>query len=110
MSVALIHTEAPIMKWSLGVKEADGYLHRRDLAPGTGNIRTLADGSIIFTYVCPCGCGAVTFVGIEKDGDVRAASWRWDGNTESPTLSPSLQQHSACRWHGFMQAGQFINA
>lgn len=110
MGVAMIQTDAPIMKWALGTKEADGYLHRRDLAPGTANIRTLDDGHTIFTYVCPCGCGAVTFVGIEVDPDASRHEWKWDGNKEKPTLEPSLQQNSACRWHGFMRDGQFVVA
>ena len=49
MGVPMIQTDEPIMKWAKGVKEADGYLHRRDLAPGSANIRKLDDGNHIFT-------------------------------------------------------------
>lgn len=108
MSVPLTLTDEEIDEEARGTRGADSYLYRRDLAPGTGNIRTLDDDSIIFTYVCPCGCGAVTFVEIATNpvGHV----WKWNGNKEKPTLSPSLQQHSACRWHGFVRRGQFEKA
>ncbi len=108
--VPMVKTDEPIMNYSRGVKEADGYLHRRDLLPGTASVRTLEDGHTLFTWVCPCGCGAVSFVGIEISPDASKHEWGWDGDKEKPTLTPSLQQNSACRWHGFMTDGLFINA
>lgn len=106
MGLPITWTDERIMDWSKGPKEADGYLHRRDLAPGTASIKTLPDYSTIFTFVCPCGCGAVTFVGIVMDDD--GHRWKWNGDRIAPTLTPSLQTHSACRWHGFVTAGEFV--
>lgn len=39
---------------------------------------------------------------IGKNGGPR---WQWDGNRESPTLSPSL--HCIGHWHGFLRNGRF---
>lgn len=36
------------------------------------------------------------------------AQWSWDGNEAAPTLSPSL--HAVGIWHGFVRAGQLIEA
>jgi hypothetical protein len=35
-------------------------------------------------------------------------SWQWDGNRESPTLSPSVWTHG--HWHGFIRNGEMIEA
>jgi oligoribonuclease NrnB/cAMP/cGMP phosphodiesterase (DHH superfamily) len=37
------------------------------------------------------------------------AMWRWDGNTESPTLTPSILHHSKPEWHGWMTEGELIS-
>jgi hypothetical protein len=38
--------------------------------------------------------------------------WEWDGNKESPTLSPSILVESVPNWndgwHGFLRAGKLI--
>lgn len=34
--------------------------------------------------------------------------WIWDGNETAPTLTPSIANVGG--WHGFMQAGQMVNA
>jgi uncharacterized protein DUF6527 len=86
----------------------DGILMRPDLAPGTSEWLNGQDGKIAaLNYVCPCGCGTVGCVpvkiGIAKD------SWNWDGNLLKPTLTPSIQKHSPCRWHGYLTAGVFKN-
>jgi hypothetical protein len=33
--------------------------------------------------------------------------WGWDGNTEKPTLVPSI--HALEHWHGFMTNGQLVS-
>lgn len=30
--------------------------------------------------------------------------WGWDGNTEAPTLTPSI--HDQNHWHGYLKAGR----
>lgn len=34
-------------------------------------------------------------------------SWKWDGDEVKPTLTPSIQKLSGCRWHGWLQGGVF---
>lgn len=83
--------------------------------PGSYRFTKMPDGSegvygIIFK--CPCGCGSVfggRFVG--------ANPWTWDGNRDSPTVTPSFgcgKSHEAqsvgpdgFHWHGFLTAGVF---
>jgi hypothetical protein len=67
-------------------------------------------------YGCPCGCGAVhgAYFG-NMPGHTHP--WSWDGNTESPTINPSLGLNVSHRnevgpdgryhWHGFLRNGVF---
>jgi len=40
--------------------------------------------------------------------------WKWDGNVDTPTLSPSILVHAreniTVGWHGFMRAGILVDA
>lgn len=54
-------------------------------------------------YVCPCGCNSEGFLGFR--GLVDPPSWEFDGNTEKPTLSPSIRRLTGCKWHGFLRNG-----
>jgi hypothetical protein len=69
---------------------------------------TFDDGSVIYGmhFRCPCGCGSVDYVPIAP-GDKKDHAWQWDGNRESPTLSPSLLRYTPCAWHGFMHGGKW---
>ncbi len=53
-------------------------------------------------YVCPCGCGRESFLPIAGEGRPR---WRWDGNREQPTLTPSVRRTESCFFHGYFAAG-----
>lgn len=79
--------------------DADG------LAPGSFEYFTNSAGrfpaGMLFT--CPCGCGMLNAIDFKPHD---SPSWRWDGNIEQPTLTPSLnisQEH----WHGFLTGGEF---
>jgi Family of unknown function (DUF6527) len=41
-----------------------------------------------------------------KNGGV--AQWKWDGNKEAPTFSPSINC-GGCGWHGFIEKGRCVN-
>lgn len=43
----------------------------------------------------------------QLDGKSDEQAWRWDGNLEQPTLTPSIQKMNGCRWHGYLVGGQF---
>lgn len=53
------------------------------------------------------GIGALIAVAPEKLAN--GASWRWDGDRERPTLTPSING-GAGAWHGWVQAGVMIDA
>jgi hypothetical protein len=52
-------------------------------------------------YQCPCGCKNVGVLPFKPSPD--RASWGWDGNTEAPTLTPSVWDKG--HWHGWLRAG-----
>jgi len=70
-----------------------------DMAPG--DYRFLDDHLI---YQCPCGCGQVRSLPISQ-GPKRPHFWSWDGNTDLPTVAPSIRIVGSCKWHGFLQDG-----
>jgi hypothetical protein len=41
----------------------------------------------------------------------QAASWRWDGNREAPTLTPSILHDDGVggAWHGYMTKGELVS-
>ncbi len=47
-------------------------------------------------------------VHINANGVPKLEVWQWDGDWEAPTLSPSIQRHGACNWHGHLRAGKFV--
>lgn len=60
-------------------------------------------------FLCPCGCkdtGSVKFDVVPRvPGDDQR--WRWNGNREKPTLTPSINKTWGCRWHGYLTDGEF---
>lgn len=66
-------------------------------------------------FGCPCGCGELKSVGFRP----RAArpSWEWDGNVQTPTLSPSINilqfdnagNRAGEHWHGWLRNGEFLS-
>lgn len=67
-------------------------------------------------FGCPCGCGELRSVGFDTHESARPR-WHWDGNRDTPTLTPSLwiKQRDAAgndvgdHWHGFLTAGEFVS-
>ena len=62
-------------------------------------------------FRCPCGCGDLS--GIEFDNvppkpPRDTHRWHWNGNRETPTLTPSLHKTDGCGWHGFLTNGEFL--
>lgn len=60
-----------------------------------------AFASLIF--ICPCGCSKIRSVPVKGD-----RKWNWDGNTELPTLTPSILIIGECGWHGYLTKGEWI--
>lgn len=77
---------------------------RPDMAPGTSSwSRNMQDEIVGLLFVCPCGCGSIGDLSI-KEG-YGGSVWRHNGDFEHPTLEPSVQKTSPCRWHGFLERG-----
>lgn len=89
----------------------DGEAFFKDAPPGAFRFYSWHGSDKItgMHFTCPCGCGRVHGASFDR--------WTWDGNTEAPTLSPSLGLHAVngkaigpdgkYHWHGFLKAGQF---
>jgi len=75
---------------------------------------TSAPGKAGILFGCPCGCGELKTVGFDSH-ESRRPRWHWDGNLETPTLTPSiniLQRDASGKqigehWHGYLTAGEF---
>lgn len=70
-------------------------------------------GSVVrLMFGCPCGCLATYGAGFRTPH----GSWIFDGNEESPSVSPSLGCYAVengvgpdgvFHWHGFLRCGVF---
>lgn len=82
--------------------------------PGIFEYYTAGNSEIAgMVYVCPCGCGARGALDFRlRPGDKRPdpgrPSWEWDGNSEEPTLTPSV--HHVGHWHGYLRKGMWEQA
>lgn len=71
--------------------------------------RTFADGVLRAIWTCPCNpnqqCGVPVLKNEKKDG-----FWKWTGDEETPTLTPSVNCNGAggCGWHGQIFAGNLV--
>jgi hypothetical protein len=84
------------------------HAYRRDLAPGAATWLNSTDGQVAgLCFVCPCGCGNIGHAAVRPG--YGGSCWTWNGNREKPTLTPSIQKTSACRWHGFLTDGVFAS-
>ena len=69
----------------------------------------------MLAFGCPCGRtdslhSYNCYLDLEGHAPEGRPSWAWDGNWEAPTLSPSIQRHGGCEWHGFLRKGAFVSA
>ena len=89
--------------WAGHFSYCDGYDGTKDVA---------------MLFGCPCGCGSLHSIALKPypaaAPDDRSI-WQWDGNRETPTLTPSILSHQLDsagnkigeHWHGFLTAGEF---
>lgn len=87
-----------------------------DIEPGT--IKDYA-ATAHMMFVCPNRQRCTVLLGPEfanRSSEDRLCVWKWDGNLERPTLSPSInciavdkagQPTGGCGWHGHIIAGEF---
>lgn len=76
-------------------------------------IRTLTTGVEEvhgFNFVCPCGCGAIG--GVRLDRPTRIG-WQWNNDRLAPTVDPSIDLHKSVdgvtrsHWHGWLRNGEW---
>jgi hypothetical protein len=72
--------------------------------PGSIKFYIRPDAVVGLHFVCPCGCGHVGGVEFGPRG------WKWDGNRERPTVTPSIyfNRGGAGEWHGYLTNGEFV--
>ena len=59
-------------------------------------------------FCCPCGCGVVGAIPFDTEFNSDSGpKWKWNGSVQKPTLNPSIQKTSTCRWHGYLTDGVF---
>lgn len=52
-------------------------------------------------------CSVALTLGPQQDADGHGVRrWHWDGNMESPTITPSIGCDQKCGWHGGIAAGE----
>ncbi len=76
--------------------------YRKDVPPGTA--QWTEDGKYLW-FTCPCGCGRLHCIPAKRNGNTYG--WDFAGTAEVPTLTPSIQITTGCRWHGFLTNGQW---
>lgn len=76
-------------------------------APGSFFIDTLENGQRIMWHKLPDGNYGCLYLRPVIDKTRTGPSWQWDGNEESPTLTPSV--HLPGRWHGFFIKGRMAS-
>jgi len=96
-----------VIDWD-GHFDEQGRQDRLDLAPGSANwVNDQSDKVGALLFVCPCGCGKTHAINVSI-GPKQEHSWAWNGDTLKPSLTPSIQCLSKCRWHGYLTDGAFV--
>jgi hypothetical protein len=77
-----------------------------------------ADDPTIVSIILLCpACGTMHRVPVENEIADRQYGWKWNGDKDKPTLSPSIffsNGHGSlnpdCRWHGWLRNGEWEGA
>lgn len=83
----------------------DKFTFLRERTAGSFRVvETGEDGEVSFWYCCPCGCRAVAPLSAGRGfKPATVPSWQWDGSTDAPTLTPSVNHVG--HWHGWLRNG-----
>jgi len=60
-----------------------------------------------FIYIWIPGMSGPDAIRIQRGQPGGPRIWGWDGNTETPTLTPSI--HAPGQWHGWLRAGRLVS-
>jgi hypothetical protein len=105
VNIPIKWVDTPIFKHDLMTERDDGCFYRPELTPGSARFD---HGDRTFSYACPCGCGLVNLISVYRGNS--GHGWKLTGPREKPSLQPSIQQMSKCRWHGHVTKGEFVKA
>lgn len=71
-----------------------------------------------FEHNCPCGCGSLSYMGIDRRFNTEQATWKVESGSFHDiamlTLSPSIGigrsqgLNGGFHWHGFLENGVFV--
>ncbi len=90
-----------------GAEWTTGGIRQAKFPPGSASWGIGTDDAIYtLQFVCPCGCQQIIHVPVSKQFDPKA--WDWNRDQVKPTLLPSIQVLSGCRWHGWLRDGMFV--
>lgn len=79
--------------------------YNKALQAGTAQWQDGVNGIVAcLAFTCPCGCGSIGTLPVAAG---YSRMWNWDGNRELPTLTPSIQKLTPCKWHGYLTKGEF---
>ena len=110
-SLKLSHEKERKMKRNCKAIEVEDAFENGE--PGVFNFygSTNSNSSLIYgmMFICPCGCGILASIAFKNNKDSKGPIWRWDGNKERPTISPSININKGeiGSWHGFLRNGEF---
>lgn len=72
---------------------------------------SIVDGRRWLNFMVPGkdqnGNDKAKFCNVPVDG-IAPTPWQWDGNEDTPTLSPSVLLHGT--WHGYVRNGELVEA
>ena len=99
-----------------GIEDAEGKVPPGVFEYYTASGASDSDAAAGILFGCPCGCGDLRTVGFDTH-ESRRPKWHWDGNRETPTLTPSILIYQMDErgekigehWHGFLTAGQWVS-
>lgn len=59
-------------------------------------------------FRCPCGCGKLGYLPFSTGNpNEEGPHWKFNGDSNAPTLQPSVLQKTGCKWHGYLSAGEW---
>lgn len=106
MSETPRHGHAPIKMRRRQIEFFEGPEH----SVGEFLFETYADGQLHLELILPSsrdprGCYIAIPVSRQH---APGKAWGWDGNEETPTITPSIHTHGV--WHGWVRNGELVEA
>jgi hypothetical protein len=72
--------------------------------PGDFSFGPEREDGVRYLYICLPGDKHIGAIRVHRQDRGIEREWKWDGNEEKPTLSPSILCPG--EWHGYLRAGR----